>query len=119
MKDYLDVENAKGLPALADANIALDFLLSAKNGVRNYAIALTEVVTPQIKATLHAQLETTIALHEAIANLMTKKGWLHPYDIIEQFQLDMTSAQTAVQIAGMPLFPEETNRLGTFATPHK
>lgn len=48
---------------------------------------------------------------------MIEKGWLHPADTDKQFQLDMKSAQTAIDIAGLNLFPDNTNRLGTFATP--
>jgi similar to spore coat protein len=44
---------------------------------------------------------------------------LHPYHLSEQFQLDLKSSKTTVQIAEMQLFPEDTARLGLFATPDK
>lgn len=119
INDYLDIENAEGFANLADSTIALDLLLTAKNGVRNYAIALTEVATPEVKALLHSQLELAIASHEAISKLMISKGWLHPYDTDEQFHLDAKSSKTALKLAALPLFPDDTNRLGTFATPFK
>lgn len=46
---------------------------------------------------------------------MISKGWLHPYNLDQQYQLDMKSAKTTVQIAEMKIFPDHTSRLGTFA----
>lgn len=117
--DYLDPINSKGMPELADSSIALDFLMAAKNGVRNYAIALTEIATPEVRMTVRNQMEEAIQMHEKISNLMISKGWLHPYNLSEQFRLDIKSADTTVQIAQMQLFPDHTSRLGMFDTMEK
>ncbi|MGE5403894.1 MAG: spore coat protein [Candidatus Saccharibacteria bacterium] len=117
--DYLEIENAEGMPGLADSAIALEFLLSVKTGIRNCAIAISEATTPKVRMSLRTQLDNTVNLHEELSNLMIGKGWLHPYDVNNQFQLDMKSSHLAKQIANMPLFPGDTSRLGNFATPHK
>lgn len=117
--DYLDPINSVGMPDLADSTFALDFLLSVKNGVRNCAFALSETATPEVRMTLRNQLEEAINLHEDISKLMIKNGWLHPYNVSEQFQLDIKSAKTTTMIADMKLFPDHTSRLGLFATPDK
>lgn len=119
IKDYLEIRNAEGMPKLVDSTIALNFLLSAKTGVRNCAIALTEAVTPEVRVTLKKQLDSAIDLHEKIYKLMMDKKWFHPYNLNEQFKMDAESSQTTVQIAGLNLFPGDTSRLGTFATPEK
>jgi similar to spore coat protein len=113
--DYLDPINSNGMPNLADSLFALDFLMAAKNGVRNCAIALTEMATPEARSLVRGQLEQALALHDEISKLMMNKGWLHPYNVNEQFQLDIKSAETTVKIAGMKLFPDNTSRLGAFA----
>ena len=113
--DYLDPLNSDGMPSLADSLFALDFLMAAKNGVRNCAIALTESATPEARVIIRNQLEEALAMHGEITQLMMNKGWLHPYNVNEQFQMDLKSAQTTVQIAGMQLFPDHTSRLGLFA----
>ncbi|MBP1155603.1 MULTISPECIES: spore coat protein [unclassified Paenibacillus] len=118
-QDYLDPINSVGMPDLADSSFALDFLLSAKNAVRNCAVALTETITPEARTMVHNQLNEALALHEEVSQLMLNKGWLHPYHLNEQYQLDMKSAKTTVQIAQMELFPKDTARLGLFATPDK
>lgn len=117
--DYLDPKNAENMPQLADASFATEFLLRVKNGVRNCAFAIAETATLEARAVLRGQLNEGLALHEELSQLMIKKGWLHPYQLGEQFKLDMVSTETTVKIAGMDLFPVDTNRLGLFATPNK
>ncbi|MET1014604.1 MAG: spore coat protein [Paenisporosarcina sp.] len=119
MNDYLDPINSVGMPELTDSGIATEFLLSAKTGVRNLSIALTETATPEIRKFLRTQLDTSIDLYFEIADLMMKKGWLNPFDLEVQKQLDIKSAQTAVDIAGLDLFPGVTNRKGLFPSPPK
>ena len=119
MQDYLDPRNAEGMPNLADSAFAMDFLLSVKNGIRNYGFAITETANPELRRIFHKQMEAAIDLHTEISNLMIKKGWLHPHNLKEQFPIDLKSAETAVQIAQLNLFPIDTDRLGMFATPNK
>ncbi|MCT8975047.1 spore coat protein [Clostridium sp. CX1] len=119
INDYLELRNAEGMPKLVDATMSLAFLLNVKNGVRNCAIALTESATPEVKAVLRTQLDTALNLHEELSNLMIEKGWFHPVNLEKQFQMDIESSQTASQIASLNLFPGDTSRLGTFATPEK
>lgn len=117
--DYLELRNAEGMPKLVDSTIAMEFLISAKSGVRNYAFALSETATPEVRSILQAQLENAINMHEAIYKLMIDKGWFHPQDLEKQFHIDLIASDTAVKIAGLNLFPGDTSRLGTFATPGK
>ena len=119
INDYLEVENAEGMPAFADATFALDFLLSTKTGIQNYVLALSEATRPEVRKALLNQLSSAVALHSEITDLMLAQGWLHPHDSSKQDELDLKSAQMAMQIAGLNLFPGNTSRLGTFATPFK
>jgi len=117
--DYLDPINAEGMPALADAMFALDFVMAAKNGVRNCAFALSECATPEARAVVHRLLQQAIAMHDEITQLSIAKGWLKPYQITEQFAMDLKSADTAYKLGQFEFFPGDTSRLGTFATPFK
>lgn len=119
INDYLELRNSEGMPKVVDSTMSQAFLLNAKNGVRNYAIALTEAWSPEVRRLLQNHLDAAIDLHEEIYTLMIKKGWLHPIDLEKQFTMDIESSTTAVQIASLDLFPGNTNRLGTFATPEK
>ncbi|WP_338151895.1 spore coat protein [Mesobacillus campisalis] len=74
MKDYLDPRNAEGMPNLADSAIVMDFLLTVKNGIRNYGFALTETANPVLRKALTRQMEAAIDLHGEIAELMIKKA---------------------------------------------
>jgi similar to spore coat protein len=115
INDYLEVENAEGMPELADASLALEFLLSIKTGVRNAANALAETATPELREAFRSQLEAGLALHEEVSNFMMKKGWLHPYNLQDQYQMDLKSIKGALMIGGLDLFPGDTSRLGMMA----
>jgi spore coat protein CotF len=116
--DYLEIENAEGMPGMVDSTSALNFLLNAKSGIRNCAIALTEIADPEARGFVQGMLNDAIDLHAQISELMMKKGWFHPYEVKEQFMLDSMSAKAALQIANLQLFPGDTSRLGTSATPN-
>ncbi|CEI81603.1 spore coat protein F-like protein YraF [Oceanobacillus oncorhynchi subsp. incaldanensis] len=113
-QDYLDPINALNMPELADMTFAMDFLIRAKEGVRNTAVALTETTTPELRAALRKQLFQGIAMHQEITELMVQKKWFHPHDLSEQYQLDQLSAKNTNMIANMNLFPVDSNRKGMF-----
>jgi similar to spore coat protein len=92
------LEHITGMNTLTDEVIAMDFLIDAKSGVRNYAMAVTECATPEIKAVLTKQLDEAIATHEKISSYMMQRGLYHPYNINEQIQLDLQNIQTAMNI---------------------
>jgi spore coat protein CotF len=112
--DYQDPINALHVPELADLTFATDFLIRAKEGVRNIAIALTETASPEARAVLRSQLHQAIELHQEIAELMIGKKWFHPYELRDQYKLDQLSANNTVMIGRMNLFPGDTSRKGMF-----
>jgi similar to spore coat protein len=118
-EDYLDPKYAEGMPKMADSAFAMDFLLTVKTGIRYYAVTLTETASPEVRETLYNQMEAAIDLYEETTALMLEKGWLYPHDLGKQVELDIKSADMALAIAEMELFPIDTDRRGTFATPFK
>ncbi|PLS16068.1 spore coat protein [Bacillus sp. M6-12] len=112
--DHLDPINSLNVPELADTTFAMDFLLRAKEGVRNIAVALTEAASPDVRALLRNQLMQGIAMHQEITELMISKKWFHPYELSEQYQLDQLSAKNTIMIGNMNLFPADMNRKGMF-----
>jgi similar to spore coat protein len=94
-------EFIQGLMGMGDINdevIASDFLISAKSGIRNYAFALTETATPELRDTLNKQLSSAIELHERISNYMTSKGYYYPHNINDQLNVDVQTSKTALNI---------------------
>jgi len=89
-----------GLGSMSDQVIATDFLLAAKSGVQNYAVAITETTSPHVRSVLRGQLNDAIATHEAISNFMMKKGYYDPYNMPWQFMTDLKAADTALRLAG-------------------
>lgn len=72
--DYLDPINSLNMPEMADMTFAMDFLLRAKEGVRNLSIALTETASPDVRALLHTHLKQGISMHQEISELMIRKN---------------------------------------------
>ncbi|MEH7492469.1 spore coat protein [Neobacillus niacini] len=93
------IQNLMGMGGMTDQVIATDFLISAKAGVRNYAVAITEAGTPELKAALLEQLNTAIATHEKITNFMIARGFYHPHNLSEQLQVDLNVSNTALKLA--------------------
>jgi len=92
------VEKLIGMDALSDQVVAMDLLISAKSGVRNYAMAVTEAGTPEIKEILIRHLEEALDMHEQISSYMAEKGWYHAWDTNEQINLNLTNMNTALNL---------------------
>ncbi|MDF2647261.1 MAG: spore gernimation protein GerQ [Paenibacillus sp.] len=90
------LEHLTGMHTMTDQVIAMDFLISAKSGVRNYAMAVTEAGTPEIKEILSKQLDEAIDTHEKIVKYMMEQGWYHSWNIKEQIQFDLKNIQIAL-----------------------
>ncbi|WP_138416788.1 spore coat protein [Aquibacillus sediminis] len=93
------LEKLTGMAPLTDQVIATDILVAAKAEIKNYAVAITETSTPEIRNVLTKQLEDAISFHEQIANYMIENGFYYPKDAAKQLQLDMETAQKALNIA--------------------
>lgn len=117
--DYLDPMNSVGMPELTDAGVAMEFLITTKTGIRSLSIALTETASPVIRKLIQTQLNVMIELYSDISDLMIKKEWLKPYDLESQKVLDLRSAENAIFIAKLDLFPESMNRKGLYPSPPK
>lgn len=92
------LQNMAGMGGMTDQVIATDFLISAKSGIRNIAFAITETKTPELKATLREQLRVAVERHGEISNYMISKGYYHPHDLSEQLQVDLNTANTALNL---------------------
>lgn len=92
------LEYITGMGALTDQVIAMDLLINAKSGVRNYAMAVTECASPEIRAVLTKQLNEAIDAHERIATYMIEHGLYQPFDVQKQLQLNLQNMQTALNM---------------------
>lgn len=117
LNDYLDPINSVGMPEKMDSAIALDLLITVKELIRNYSVAITEAASPEVRTTLCNQMEAAIDYQTEVIDLMMQKKWFYPYDVSEQQLLDLDAANHAIDIAGLKLFPENNNRKGLFPTP--
>ncbi|ADK15018.1 MULTISPECIES: spore coat protein [Clostridium] len=92
------IESLTGMDKMSDQVIATDFLIAAKSGIRNYSIAITETISEDVKEVLKKQLEDSIQTYETITDYMMKNGYYHPYNMDEQFKVDMKTTNTALNL---------------------
>jgi similar to spore coat protein len=92
------LQSLAGMADMTEQVIATDLLISAKAAVRNYAVAISETATPEVRSVLRRHLDVAIGMHERIARYMMKKGYYHVKDPEEQIKIDMKAADTAVNI---------------------
>ncbi|KAA9015742.1 spore coat protein [Niallia endozanthoxylica] len=93
------IQNMTGMGGMTDQVIATDFLIAAKTGVKNLALAITETSTPEVRDTLKQYLNDAIDTHEQIFKYMVDKGYYHPNNLGEQLSVDLQASQTALNLA--------------------
>jgi len=92
------LQNMAGMGNLTEQVIATDFLLASKTAIKNYALALSETATPEVRDTLRRQFDVAVGTHERITNYMMKKGYYHAYNPQEQIRVDMKAADTVMSL---------------------
>ncbi|MED1741990.1 spore coat protein [Bacillus swezeyi] len=75
-----------------------DLLVLVKTTVRNYAIAITETATPELRRVLVKQINTVIKLHEQVFYYMYQKGLYPAYNLAELLKADAMHAQKAISM---------------------
>jgi similar to spore coat protein len=91
-------QNLVGLGDITDQVIASDLLISAKSGIKNYAFAITETATPEVREALLQQLNAAIDQHGKISDYMITNGYYHPHNVREQLTVDHQTSETALNI---------------------
>lgn len=92
------VENLTGMNAMTDQGIATDLLMACKSGLKNYAAAISESATPEVRSTLNAQFGKAVGLHERVFNYMSNNGFYNAYDPAQQLQMDIQNADKALSL---------------------
>ncbi|MFC4320420.1 spore coat protein [Litchfieldia salsa] len=75
-----------------------DLLGFLKASVRNYAIAITETATPELKAVLIKQLQRAIKGHTQVFNYMYQRGMYPAYDLGQLLNNDVMLAKQALSM---------------------
>ncbi|MTT32391.1 spore coat protein [Terrilactibacillus sp. BCM23-1] len=92
------IEKLTGMAPLTDQIIATDILVRAKAEIKNYALAITETATQEIRNLLTQQLDEAIDFHEQISNYMISKNFYNPYDTNKQLQMDLKNAEAVLKL---------------------
>ncbi|MEK1832988.1 spore coat protein [Priestia megaterium] len=92
------VQNMTGMGGMTDQVIATDFLIAAKTGIKNYALALSETSNPEVREMLRTHLNKAIDTHQEITDYMVSKGYYHPQNVQEQLKVDLQATDTALNL---------------------
>lgn len=98
MKVLSILQSLAGMGNMTEKVIATDFLISAKASVRNYAIAISETTTPEVREVLRMHLDASIITHEKILRFMMDNGYYHVNNPKEQINEDMANADIALKL---------------------
>lgn len=92
------IEKFTGLDKMSDQVIATDLLITSKSGIKEFAVAITEITSPKLRAMLINQLNEIISSYERITEYMMSKGYYNAYHMQEQYQIDKKAADTALSL---------------------
>lgn len=92
------IQNMAGMGDMTEQVIATDLLLGSKSAIKNYSVAITETVTPEVKETLRRHLDVAIDNHEKVTNYMVSKGYYHAYNPQEQARVDMQASEKVMNL---------------------
>lgn len=90
------IQNMAGMGDMTEQVIATDFLIASKTAIKNYAAALAETASPEVRDALRRQFDVAVGTHERITNYMMSKGYYHAYNPEEQIRVDMKAADTVM-----------------------
>lgn len=88
------LKELSGMSAMSDQVIAADFQLSVKSGIRAYASALSNAVTPYVRDVLKRHLDAAVNSQAMITNYMISKGYYQAYDPQKQFAMDIRASDS-------------------------
>lgn len=87
-----------GMNAMTDQVVATDLLITSKSGLKNYAGAIAEAATPEVRSILTTQFGKAVGLQERVYNYMRDNGFYNAYDPAQQLQMDIQNAEKALSL---------------------
>jgi spore coat protein F len=82
----------------AEVALSADLLGITKSGIRNYAIAISETATPQLRDVLTKQLVAMISLHGKVFNYMLERDIYPAYHLDKLLANDLVYAKHALSL---------------------
>lgn len=92
------IQNMAGMADMTEQVIATDLLLGAKSAIKNYAAAISETTTPEVKDVLRRQMDDAINAHSKISTYMMNKGYYNAYEPQAQLSMDRQASETVMNI---------------------
>lgn len=92
------IQNMAGMADMTEQVIATDLLIASKSAIKNYASALAETTTPEVKNTLRRQLDDAFNANDRISTYMMNKGYYNAFEPQAQMSMDRQASDTVMNI---------------------
>jgi similar to spore coat protein len=92
------IQNMAGMGNMTEQVIATDLLLGTKSAIKNYAAAIAETTTPEIRNALHKQLDDAICMQDKVTTYMMNKGYYNAHDPEAQINMDRAASDTVMKL---------------------
>ncbi|GAE24388.1 spore coat protein F [Halalkalibacter wakoensis JCM 9140] len=84
--------------SVTDHTIATDLLFETKAAIKDFAAAITESTTPEVRHFFTQQLRNAIGEHEQIYGFLQDRGIYDAYNVPQQLQKDIQYANRALEV---------------------
>lgn len=92
------IQDVAGVDFMTEKDIVMEMILTGKNVLNRYAIAIGETTTPQVRDTLKNHINQIIDTVGQITDYAVAKGYYHPFNTLEQFKDDLKEAYLALDL---------------------
>ena len=92
------IQNMAGMGDMTEQVIAADLLLGTKSAIKNYAAAIAETTTPEVRNALHKHLDDAISMQDKVSTYMMNKGYYNAYDPEAQMNMDRAASDTVMKL---------------------
>ncbi len=92
------IQNMAGMGDMTEQVIATDLLLGTKSAIKNYAAAISETTTPEVRNALHKHLDDAINMQDKVSTYMMNKGYYNAFDPQAQMNMDRATSDTVMKL---------------------
>ncbi|NLP43964.1 MAG: spore coat protein [Peptococcaceae bacterium] len=92
------IQDVAGVDFMTEKDIVTELLLTTKNVLNRYCIAIGETANPELRETLKKHINKLIDSQSNLINYAVGKGYYRPYNPSEQFEDDLKKAYTTLDL---------------------
>ena len=92
------IQDVAGVDFMTEKDIVTELLLTAKNALNRYCMAIGEITNPELRETLKKHINQLIDSQSQLLNYAVEKGYYRPFNPTEKYKDDLKKAYTALDL---------------------